>query len=112
MTMAPGTMVSTPAAASVAQSMPEADTVRVMVATMGLALTLVSVRAMSSSTHENMKQKNAVTPTPEQAQLLEVDGATPLLSVERIAYTYNDVPMELRRGLYRTDTHHYHSTLN
>ena len=54
----------------------------------------------------------AVTPTPEQAQLLEVDGATPLLSVERIAYTYNDVPMELRRGLYRTDTHHYHSTLN
>ena len=54
----------------------------------------------------------AVTPTPEQAQLLEIDGATPLLSVERIAYTYNDVPMELRRGLYRTDTHHYHSTLN
>ena len=37
---------------------------------------------------------------------------TPLLSVERIAYTYNDVPMELRRGLYRTDTHHYHNELN
>ena len=35
--MAPGTMVSTPAAAKVAQSMPEALTVRVMVATMGLA---------------------------------------------------------------------------
>ena len=32
---------------------------------------------------------------------------TPLLSVERVAYTYNDTPMELRRGLYRTDTHHY-----
>ena len=27
--------------------------------------------------------------------------------VERLSYTYNDVPMELRRGLYRTDTHHY-----
>ena len=40
--MAPGTMVSTPAAASVAQSIPEAETVRVMVATIGLALTLVS----------------------------------------------------------------------
>jgi hypothetical protein len=31
--------------------MPEADTVRVIVATIGLALTLVSVRASSSSTH-------------------------------------------------------------
>jgi GntR family transcriptional regulator len=28
------------------------------------------------------------------------------------AYTYNDVPMELRRGLYRTDTHHYRNELN
>ncbi len=62
--MAPGTMVSTPAAARVAQSMPEALTVRVMVATIGLALTLVRVLASSNSTHENMKQKKAATPTP------------------------------------------------
>ncbi len=54
----------------------------------------------------------AITPSSEQARLLEVGPCTPLLSVERIAYTYNDVPMELRRGLYRTDTHHYHNTLN
>ena len=51
-------------------------------------------------------------PDEEQAQLLQITPVTPLLSVERIAYTYNDVPMELRRGLYRTDTHHYHNTLN
>ena len=44
-------------------------------------------------------------------QLLKVPSGTPLLSVERIAYTYDDVPMELRRGYYRTDTHHYHNTL-
>ena len=44
-------------------------------------------------------------------QLLKVPAGTPLLSVERIAYTYDDVPMELRRGYYRTDTHHYHNTL-
>ncbi|MCY7369825.1 MAG: GntR family transcriptional regulator [Polaromonas sp.] len=43
--------------------------------------------------------------------LLNVAAGTPLLSVERIAYTYNDLPMELRRGYYRTDTHHYHNTL-
>ncbi|MEO8250023.1 MAG: GntR family transcriptional regulator [Burkholderiales bacterium] len=47
----------------------------------------------------------------QQAALLRVDPGTPLLSVERVACTYNDVPMELRRGLYRTDTHHYHNKL-
>ena len=45
-------------------------------------------------------------------QLLKVEHGTPLLGVERIAYTYQDVPMELRRGYYRTDTHHYSNTLN
>lgn len=45
-------------------------------------------------------------------ELLKVARGTPLLSVERIAYTYKDVPMELRRGYYRTDTHHYHNTLS
>ena len=54
----------------------------------------------------------AVLPDREQAQLLHTPAGTPLLSVERIAYTYNDVPMELRRGLYRTDTHHYHNELS
>jgi len=32
--------------------------------------------------------------------------------VERVAYTYNDLPMELRRGLYLTDSHHYRNDLN
>ena len=54
----------------------------------------------------------AVLPDEEQAQLLQITPVTPLLSVERIAYTYNDVPMELRRGLYLTDTHHYRNELN
>ena len=43
---------------------------------------------------------------------LTISTATPVLSVERLAYTYNDTPMELRRGLYRTDTHHYRNELN
>jgi GntR family transcriptional regulator len=42
---------------------------------------------------------------------LNVPYGTPLLSVERVAYTYKDEPMELRHGYYRTDTHHYHNTL-
>jgi len=54
----------------------------------------------------------AVLPDAGQCQLLQVSPGSPLLSVERVAYTYNDTPMELRRGLYRTDTHHYHNQLS
>ena len=54
----------------------------------------------------------AVHPDAEQARLLKVAETAPLLSVERVAYTYNDVPMELRRGLYSTLTHHYHNELS
>lgn len=50
--------------------------------------------------------------TDGRETLLKVEHGAPLLSVERIAYTYKDVPMELRRGYYRTDTHHYHNTLS
>ncbi|MEY3613113.1 MAG: HTH-type transcriptional regulator FrlR, partial [Pseudomonadota bacterium] len=54
----------------------------------------------------------AVLPDKTQRELLQLPAHTPLLSVERIAYTYNNTPMELRRGFYRTDTHHYHNELN
>ena len=54
----------------------------------------------------------AVLPDAAQSILLEVAQGTPLLSVERVAFTYNGIPMELRRGLYRTDTHHYRNELN
>jgi GntR family transcriptional regulator len=51
-------------------------------------------------------------PTRLKGNCCKLPPNTPLLSVERIAYTYNDTPMELRRGFYRTDTHHYHNDLN
>jgi GntR family transcriptional regulator len=54
----------------------------------------------------------AVAADASQAALLNVEPRSPLLSVERIAYTYSDAPMELRRGLYRTDTHHYRNELS
>jgi GntR family transcriptional regulator len=54
----------------------------------------------------------AVLPDSEQSLLLKVEQNTPLLSVERIAFTYNDTPMEMRRGLYLTDTHYYRNELN
>ena len=54
----------------------------------------------------------AVVPDDAQCKLLEIKSHTPLLSVERTAFTYNDTPMELRRGFYVTAAHHYHNVLN
>ncbi|MDD2809464.1 GntR family transcriptional regulator [Rhodoferax sp.] len=53
----------------------------------------------------------AIAASDVQADLLRVKLNTPLLSVERVAYTYRDEPMELRRGCYRTETHHYHNAI-
>lgn len=41
------------------------------------------------------------------SELLLVPEGTPLLSVERVAYTYGDKPVEWRRGLYLTTDHYY-----
>lgn len=54
----------------------------------------------------------AVLPDVEQAAWLKTSAAAPLLSVTRTSYTYNDIPMELRQGLYRTDNHHYRNELS
>ena len=54
----------------------------------------------------------AVAATAEAAQLLQVPPGEPLLSVERLAYTYGDRPVELRRGLYYTSADHYRNDLN
>ncbi|RTL27809.1 MAG: GntR family transcriptional regulator [Burkholderiales bacterium] len=54
----------------------------------------------------------AVAADEQDARLLEVASGTPLLSVERLAFTYGDQPVELRRGLYRTDHHYYRNELS
>ena len=54
----------------------------------------------------------AVAAGAEEAELLKVEPGTPLLSVERLSFTYGDKPVELRRGLYHTASHHYRNELN
>ncbi len=54
----------------------------------------------------------AVAASAEDAALLAVPAGSPLLLVERLAYTYGDQPMELRRGLYHTEHHHYRNELS
>ena len=41
------------------------------------------------------------------AELLKVPEFSPLLSVERLSYSYGDKPVEWRRGLYSTANHCY-----
>lgn len=53
----------------------------------------------------------AVLPDAAQAALLQCDAGTPLLQIERISYTFNNQPVELRRVLNRTDRHYYRNTL-
>lgn len=54
----------------------------------------------------------ALLPDPVQAKLLEISTNTPVLSVERTAFTYNNTPMEFRQGLYLTADCHYRNELN
>lgn len=49
----------------------------------------------------------AVAATGESANMLHVPEKSPLLLVERIAFTYGERPVEWRRGLYSTAQHHY-----
>ncbi len=46
------------------------------------------------------------------AELLALAPGAPLLSVERLALTYGDKPVELRRGLYNTASHYYRNELS
>jgi GntR family transcriptional regulator len=53
----------------------------------------------------------AVAADPASAQVLRVAPGSPLLSVERLTYTYGDKPVEVRRGLYITRDYYYHNEL-
>lgn len=54
----------------------------------------------------------AVGAAEEEAEALAVPVGAPLLSVERLSFTYGDRPVELRRGLYNTSSHHYRNELS
>ena len=54
----------------------------------------------------------AIQASAEMAELLSVAPDSPLLSVERLSFTYGDKPVEVRRGQYLTDAYYYQSELN
>ncbi|MBI5909519.1 MAG: GntR family transcriptional regulator [Betaproteobacteria bacterium] len=53
----------------------------------------------------------AVAADATAAELLRVPRDTPLLCVERVAFSYGEKPVEFRRGYYRTDRHYYKNEL-
>jgi GntR family transcriptional regulator len=54
----------------------------------------------------------AVAADAAAAEPLALEPGAPLLSVERLALTYGDKPVELRRGLYNTASHFYRNELS
>jgi GntR family transcriptional regulator len=54
----------------------------------------------------------AVAADRQSADALRVAEGSPLLSVERVSYSYGDRPMEWRRGLYSTANHTYVNNLS
>lgn len=57
------------------------------------------------------EQVRAIAASPEVADLLGIPFETPLLSVERVSYSYDDRPVEVRRSVYLTTRHHYQNAL-
>lgn len=53
----------------------------------------------------------AITADARVAERLALSNGTPILLVERTAYTYGDKVVEWRRGFYRTDRYHYANEL-
>lgn len=45
------------------------------------------------------------------SSLLQIDIGTPVLSVERVSFTYGDKAVELRRAIYLTNSYHYKNEL-
>ena len=53
----------------------------------------------------------AVPAGSEVSKLLNIPQKTPLLSIERLSYTYGEKPVEWRLGLCLTENYHYQTEL-
>jgi GntR family transcriptional regulator len=53
----------------------------------------------------------AVASGEEESRLLEVPLGTPLLRVDRVAFTFGDKPVEVRASVFHTEHHHYQNRI-
>jgi GntR family transcriptional regulator len=72
----------------------------------GLFETQFGVRMLKAREHVSAIAADAVS-----ARVLGVAVGAPLLAVDRVTLTYGDRPVEVRRGLCNTSSHHYFNEL-
>ena len=72
----------------------------------GLFETQFGVRMLKAREHVSAIAADAVS-----ARVLDVAVGAPLLAVDRVTLTYGDRPVEVRRGLCNTRSHHYFNEL-
>ena len=77
-----------------------------------LAVAGVAKRPVIGACGDHYVAGRAVVADAAVASLLQIEVGSALLSVERLSFTYGDQPVELRRGLYRTDRHYYRNELS
>lgn len=53
----------------------------------------------------------AVAAGEDESRMLEIAPGTPLLRVDRVAYTFGDKPVEIRASLFHTAHHHYQNRI-
>lgn len=58
------------------------------------------------------EQLYAVSANAQVSELLRIKEGSPLLAINRIAYTYGDKPIEIRKGMYLTQNYFYKNSLN
>ncbi len=63
------------------------------------------------SIHRADERLKAMAASVRVARLLGIEAGTPLLRIERVAYTLDDTPVELRVSFCDTRHHHYASSL-
>lgn len=61
--------------------------------------------------HKAEESLRAINALESDARLLNIQLNTPLLDIERIAYTLDNIPIELRITRCMTEHHHYQNTL-
>ena len=78
----------------------------------GRLYSLAKIVTTGEEREANSRERLRFTAEPRDVLTLLTGEGAPLLSVSRVSFTYGDRPVELRRGLYDTSTHHYRNRLS
>lgn len=78
-----------------------------MVREVGMTLYAVYQIRYGISIIKTIERVAAAKAEAQDAKILGIRTGQPVLEIERLAYTFNEVPVEVRRSRVRTDQYHY-----